>query len=79
MKLIKKLTQGNRTLQHHQYVNDFGFVQDCFEIIEMDEKGFMTLLPFIGPAKVNVYDRSQPIGIGQTYTDEEYQTMLQLK
>lgn len=75
MKLIKTITKDNKTLNHWHYQDDLGFFQESFEIIKTDEKGYRTVIPFIGFPKVQVYDGLIK-GNAEFYTDDEYQKML---
>lgn len=77
METIKELKKGTYTLLHQTYVDDFGFKKDTLEIIRMNSDGTKTLLPFFGDIKVNVKDRNDSIiDISTSYTDEEYEKML---
>lgn len=77
MKLIKRITQGNQTLEHHTYVDSFGIKRDSFELIETDEKGVRTLIPFLPDVKVKLHSRkSNILDATDTYTEEDYERML---
>lgn len=77
MELIKEIKKGNKTLKHFTYIDGFGFKKDSFELIEMDEKGHLTLIPLLPDIKVNNYSREDNIfDQTQTYIDEEYDIMF---
>lgn len=77
MELIKEIKKENKTLKHFTYIDDFGFKKDSFELAEMDEKGHLTLIPFLPDIKVKNYSREDNIfDQTETYTDEEYNKML---
>lgn len=76
MKLIKRLTQGNRTLEHHTYIDDYGFKRDAFEIIETQANGHRIARPFLPPVKVQARTSRNVRDQTTEYTDEDYQQML---
>lgn len=77
MELIKEIKKENKTLKHFTYIDGFGFKKDSIELVEMDEKGHLTLIPFLPDIKVKTYSREDNIfDQTETYTDEEYNKML---
>lgn len=77
MKLVKEIKKENRTLKHYVYTDDFGFKKDSFELVEMDNKGYLKIRPFLPDIKVKTYSRQDNImDQTQKYTDEDYIKML---
>lgn len=76
MTTVKEIIRGNVRLVHERYRDDFGMLKNRFNLIKTEADGRQIHMPFYGIMKVTNYDRSTPIGIPESYTDEEYEEMF---
>ena len=76
-KIIKTISDGNLTLEHSRWRDDFGILRDSFQIIETKENGHKVYYPFIAHFKVRTYRKDESItDATNDYTEEEYRSML---
>ena len=75
--MIKTISEGNLSLEHSRYRDDFGIWRDLFQIIKTTSSGFRMCYPFLAPIKVKDYSPEMNVlDATDSYTDEEYWAML---
>jgi hypothetical protein len=79
MNHIKTIWKGEYGIQHHWYLDDFGYKRNSFDIIQVKNDGSRIYYPFFGRIRVNDINHQAPFEIGDNttpFTDEEYIEML---
>lgn len=69
-----KIVRGKYVLTHERIVDEMGFEQDNFDLLDIKKRIHM---PFFGKMKVSNKDMNFPINkIPYQYTQEDYNEML---
>ena len=76
MKLVKEIKKDNYVFTHHIGSGAFNQPENYFELIRYNKDGSKTLIPLYPPFKAKVLTRKSPIFQLDTYTEKEYQDMM---
>ena len=75
--VVKELKKDNYTLVHSVIEGTFGQPVNFFELIRDEKNGDRTHFPILPPIKVRNYTKDSPIFYLETYTEEEYENIMQ--